>query len=182
MKFGKREIVVSLLAALLGGAVFVNWQVGADTPDTTPYDDDLGTAHYVNASISTKDTPSQKISQPASKESEYFSKVRLERQKTQDELLTMARSMAESENTTGEAKTQAVRRLNELLGTINKQSNVEGLIMSKGFTDCIAYIENGECSVVVTGKELKSDTLTAIKDIVTTQTGISFDKIRVSQV
>ena len=90
--------------------------------------------------------------------------------------------MAESENTTGEAKTQAVRRLNELLGTINKQSNVEGLIMSKGFTDCIAYIENGECSVVVTGKELKSDTLTAIKDIVTTQTGISFDKIRVSQV
>ncbi len=186
MKFGKRELVVSLLAAALGGAVFINWQMPPDTPDNSKYDEDLGTAHYVNASIATKDTPAPTpaagTESSSSQESEYFSRVRLERQKTQDELLALSRSVAESENTGGEAKAQAVRQLNELLSTINKQSNVEGLIISKGFSDCIAYIENGECSVVVTGKELKSDTLTAIKDIVTTQTGITFDKIRVTQI
>lgn len=194
MKFGKRELIMSVLVASLGAAVFLNWQLtpgkGFDPKNT---DEDLGTAHYVNAAIATKDTPQkneesssqllqqESSSQPTEQE-EYFSRVRLERQKTQDELANLARSVAESESTSGEAKTQAVKQLNGLLKTINQQNNIEGLVIAKGFSDCIAYIQNGECSVVVTGQELKSDSLTAIKDIVKGQSGIAFDKIRVTQI
>ena len=190
MKFGKRELVMSVLVAALGAAIYLNWQL---TPPSAggdySTDEDLGTAHYVNASIATKDTPKKQqqtvsavVSSQPSEQEEYFSRVRLERQKTQDELITLARSVAESETTSGEAKTQAVKQLNDLMKLINQQTGVEGLIISKGFDDCIAYIQNGECSVVVTGKELRSDSLTAIKDIVKGQTGIPFDKIRVTEV
>ena len=65
---------------------------------------------------------------------------------------------------------------------IRQQSNVENLIIAKGFDDCVAFIQNDECSIVVTGRELKSDMLIAIKDIVIGQTGIEFDKIRVTQI
>lgn len=187
MKFGKKQMIISVLAVSLGAAVYLNWQLEPHTQPDPDTDIDLGTAHYVNASIATKDTPKRaevtasEVTSAPSSEEEYFSRVRLERQKTQDELLSLARSVAESESAAGEAKKQAVQQLNDLLNTINRQSNIEGLIISKGFDDCIAYIQNGECSVVVSGKELKADTLTAIKDIVTSQTGISFDKIRVTQ-
>ena len=187
MKFGKRELIVSVLVAALGAAVYLNWQLTPDSVANYGADDDLGTAHYVNASIATKDTASKaseiesqaEASQP-SEEEEYFSRVRLERQKTQDELLSLARSVAQSDSTSGEAKTQAVAQLNSLMNIVNQQSNIEGLVISKGFDDCVVYIQNGECSVVVSGKELRSDSLTAIKDIVTSQTGFSFDKIRVT--
>lgn len=187
MKFGKRELIVSVLVASLGAAVYLNWQLTPNSAGSYTADDDLGTAHYVNASIATKDTPqkaanvaSESISSQPTEEEEYFSRVRLERQKTQDELLSLARGVAQSETTSGDAKTQAVAQLNNLLNIINQQSNIEGLVISKGFDDCVAYIQNGECSIVVSGKELKSDSLTAIKDIVMSQTGIPFDKIRVT--
>ena len=188
MKFGKKELIVSVMVAALGAAVYLNWQLTPGTPDITSTDEDLGTAHYVNASISTNDTPKpheeshQETASKPTEQEEYFSRVRLERQKTQDELLSLARSVAESETTSGDAKSQAVRQLDKLITLINQQSNIEGLVISKGFSDCIAYIQNGECSIVVTGKELKSDSLTAIKDIVKGQSGISFDKIRVTSI
>ncbi len=182
MKFGKKELIISVLVAALGAAVYLNWQLTPKSSGIYPSDEDLGTAHYVNAAIATKDTAPKEpavVSEP-SEEEEYFSRVRLERQKTQDELISLARSVAQSETTSGEAKAQAVAQLNSLMNIVNQQSNIEGLVISKGFDDCVAYIQNGECSVVVSGKELKSDSLTAIKDIVTSQTGISFDKIRVT--
>lgn len=187
MKFGKRELIVSVLVASLGAAVYLNWQLDPGRgAQPYPSDDDLGAAHYVNAAIATKDAPSKAesaaVSSQPSEEEEYFSRVRLDRSKTQDELVALARSVAESETTGGEAKVQAVAQLNSLLNVIRQQTNIEGLVISKGFDDCIAYIENGECSVVVTGRELRSDTLTAIKDIVKSQSGIEFDKIRVTGV
>lgn len=185
MSFGKKELLASVLVAALGAAVYLNWQLTPrSTNDIASVDEDLGTAHYVNAAIATKDTPppADKVTSVPTEQEEYFSRVRLDRQKTQDELVALARSVAESDSVSGEARTQAAKTLNSLINIINQQNNIEGLVISRGFRDCIAYIQNGECSIVVTGKDLKSDTLTAIKDIVKGQTGISFDKIRVTSI
>ncbi len=187
MKFGKKELIASAMVVILGLAVYVNRELS--TPETFGNDEDLGTAHYVNASISEKATPDkptvpEKIAESSkpSEQQEYFARVRLERQKTQDELVSLARSVAESESTSPEAKAQAMKQLDSLINLINQQNSIEGLILSKGFSDCIAYIQNNECSIVVTGKELKSDTLTSIKDIVKSQAGITFDKIRITEI
>ncbi len=191
MKFGKREMIMSAMVVLLGAAVYLNWQLGAnsDKPGANQSDDDLGVAHYVNAGISTQDTASKrnetKISDTSSQLSEteeYFSKVRLERNQTQDELTDLARSIVEASDTGSKGKEEAVKQLNDLSNTIQQQSNIESLVKAKGFKDCIAFIQNGECSIVVTGKELRSDLLVAIKDIVIGQSGIDFDRIRVTEI
>ena len=55
---------------------------------------------------------------------------------------------------------------------------MENLIKAKGFADCVAFIQNGECSVVVASEGLLDSEAITIKDIVAGQTGISFDKIK----
>ncbi len=193
MKFGKRELIMSALVVSLGAAVYLNWQFGtnADKLSAEKNDDDLGVAHYVNANIATSDTPktldeitskTESTTSQLSETEEFFSKVRLERKQTQDELIELAKSVVEAAETSGKGKEEAVKQLNDLSNIIQQQSNIENLIKAKGFDDCVAFIQNGECSIVVTGMELKSDQLIAIKDIVMSQTGFDFDKVRVTQI
>ena len=214
MKFGKKELIMSVLVVSLGAAVYVNWQFGANEQNLSTHsnDEDLGVAHYVNASIATTESSSDLTSSKntsetssgtSSKENsskattsnesatssksttntqDYFAKVRLERQQTQDELIELAQGIVEATESSGKSKEEAVKQLNQMSDIIQQQMNVENLIIAKGFDDCVAFIQNGECSVVVTGQELKSDLLIAIKDIVMGQTGISFDKIRVTHI
>ncbi len=211
MKFGKRELIMSALVLALGTAVYVNWQFTANDSELSAgrNDEDLGVAQYVNANISSKpdssstssksaeskspsvsskqessskNTSSNNTSSVKSNAEEYFSKVRLEREQTQDELLDLAKEVIDATESSGKSKEEAVKQLNAISNTIQQQSNVENLIKAKGFDDCVAFIQNGECSVVVSGQELKSDMLIAIKDIVMGQTGLSFDKIRVTHI
>ena len=195
MSFGKRELIMSALVVSRGAAVYLNWQFGAnaDKLDVKNNDDDLGVAHYVNANIATSDTASKKaksdtssktssVTSELSETEDYFSRVRLERKQTQDEMIELARSIVEATETSGKGKEEAVKQLNDLSNIVQQQGNIENLVKAKGFEDCVAFIQNGECSVVVTGKELKSDLLIAIKDIVMGQSGIEFDKIRVTQI
>ncbi len=211
MKFGKRELIMSALVLALGTAVYVNWQFTAHDSELSAgrNDEDLGVAQYVNANISSKpdssstssksteskspsvsskqessskNTSSNNTSSVKSNAEEYFSKVRLEREQTQDELLDLAKEVIDATESSGKSKEEAVKQLNAISNTIQQQSNVENLIKAKGFDDCVAFIQNGECSVVVSGQELKSDLLIAIKDIVMGQTGLSFDKIRVTHI
>lgn len=193
MSFGKRELIMSALVVSLGAAVYLNWQFGAnaDKLNVKNDDEDLGVAHYVNANIATSDTASKKsdtssvassVNSELSETESYFSRVRLERKQTQDEMIDLARSIVEATETSGKGKEEAVKQLNDLSNIVQQQGNIENLVKAKGFEDCVAFIQNGECSVVVTGKELKSDLLIAIKDIVMGQSGIEFDKIRVTQI
>lgn len=125
---------------------------------------------------------SQTSSMSTTTAQEYFSKVRLERKQTQDELIELAKEIVEAADSSGKGKEAAVKQLSIMSDTIQQQSNIENLIIAKGFDDSVCFIQNGECSVVVTGQELKSDLLIAIKDIVIGQTGISFDKIKVTHI
>ncbi len=198
MSFGKKELVLSALVAAMGTAVYLNWQFdpGRNSRDANA-DDDLGVAHYVNAEIATADTASHREESSKSErvssdsdtssamptdEENYFAKVRLERKQIQDDLIELAKEVIESADVNGKGRKEAVEHLNKMTDIIQQQSNVENLIIAKGFDDCVAFIQNDECSIVVTGQELKSDMLIAIKDIVIGQTGIAFDKIRVTSI
>lgn len=173
----------------LGVAQYVNANISSDTASSEKSESNTssGNSDKDSANTSSKSTSSQNdkdsdTSSALSSVEEYFSKVRLERQQTQDELIELAEEIVNATDSSGSGKEEAVKHLNELSDTIQQQSNVENLIIAKGFDDCVAFIQNGECSIVVTGQELKSDLLIAIKDIVMGQTGINFDKIRVTHI
>jgi hypothetical protein len=63
--------------------------------------------------------------------------------------------------------------MSAIANDIKWESNIETLILSAGFTDCIAVIDNGKANIVVeTDTTLAANQIAQITGIVYSQTGI----------
>ena len=80
------------------------------------------------------------------------------------------------------AKTEAVAQAAQLATIMEQQTNIESLIKAKGFEECLVFIQNNECSVVVKDSELTGEDAMIIKDIATSQSGVQSDKITITAV
>lgn len=199
MKIGKKQLILTGLVLTLGAAVYLNWQFSGNTDllsgsDAVSVSKELGEAEFVNTSSdkkagestaqkSTELSSSKEGTASASKSSdEYFSQAKVNRQQTQDDIAEMTKKILESSEESDTAKAEAVAKAAELATVMEQQTNVESLIKAKGFEECMVFIQNGECSIVVRDSDLTADDALIIKDIATGQTGITVDKIKVTAV
>lgn len=199
MKIGKKQLILTGLVLTLGAAVYLNWQFSGNTDllsgsDAVSVSKELGEAEFVNTSSDKKagESTAQKSTElssgkestaSASKSSdEYFSQAKVNRQQTQDDIAEMTQKILESSEESDAAKAEAVAKAAELATVMEQQTNVESLIKAKGFEECMVFIQNGECSIVVRDSDLTADDALIIKDIATGQTGITVDKIKVTAV
>ena len=199
MKIGKKQLILTGLVLTLGAAVYLNWQFSGNTDllsgsDAVSVSKELGEAEFVNTSSdkkagestaqkSTELSSSKESTASASKSSdEYFSQAKVNRQQTQDDIAEMTKKILESSEESDTAKAEAVAKAAELATVMEQQTNVESLIKAKGFEECMVFIQNGECSIVVRDSDLPADDALIIKDIATGQTGITVDKIKVTAV
>lgn len=199
MKIGKKQLILTGLVLTLGAAVYLNWQFSSNTDllsgsDAVSVSKELGEAEFVNTSSdkkagestaqkSTELSSSKESTASASKSSdEYFSQAKVNRQQTQDDIAEMTKKILESSEESDTAKAEAVAKAAELATVMEQQTNVESLIKAKGFEECMVFIQNGECSIVVRDSDLTADDALIIKDIATGQTGITVDKIKVTAV
>lgn len=199
MKIGKKQLILTGLVLTLGAAVYLNWQFSGNTDllsgsDAVSVSKELGEAEFVNTSSdkkagestaqkSTELSSSKESTASASKSSdEYFSQAKVNRQQTQDDIAEMTKKILESSEESDTAKAEAVAKAAELATVMEQQTNVESLIKAKGFEECMVFIQNGECSIVVRDSDLTADDALIIKDIATGQTGITVDRIKVTAV
>lgn len=201
MKFGKKQLILAGLVLTLGAAVYLNWQFSSNTDllsgaDAVSVSKELGEAEFVNTSSdkkagesatekttqSEKSTNSEKTTTAEKGSDEYFAQAKVDRQQTQDKIAEMTQDVLESSEESESAKTEAVAKAAELATIMEQQTNVESIIKSKGFDECMTFIQNGECSVIVKDSDLTADDAMIIKDIVVGQTGISSDKVKITAV
>ena len=192
MAFGKRQLVLAALVVALGAAVYLNWQFSDNrdllaTNTVTSSQKELGEAQYVNNSVSGGDVSSGSDSSDtssmqddvssgvSSSASGYFANARLTREKSRDEAADLIKDILQGVDASDDAKKEALNQA----AAIAQNMEQENLIKAKGFADCVAFIQNGECSVVVASEGLLDSEAITIKDIVAGQTGISFDKIKI---
>ena len=112
--------------------------------------------------------------------SAYFAQARLERQKTRDASQELVQKVLNDAAADDNTKTEAANQAAEISQNMVVETNIENLIKSKGFLDCVAFLQNGACSVVVQkdGEFVSADAI-AIKDIVVTQAKITADKVTI---
>lgn len=210
MKLGKKQLILTGLVLTLGAAVYLNWQFSSNTnllsgADAVSVSKELGEAEFVNTSSdkkagesstekstvksTTKETEkatekntNDKTTATSLNSDEYFAQAKLEREETQDKIAEMTQDILESVEESDTAKTEAVTQAAQLATILEQQTNIESLIKAKGFEDCLVFIQNGECSIVVKDSKLTDEDTLIIKDIATGQTGISIDKIKISAV
>lgn len=210
MKLGKKQLILTGLVLTLGAAVYLNWQFSSNTDllsgaDAVSVSKELGEAEFVNTSSdkkvgesstekstvkstaketekATEKNTNDKTTTTSLNSDEYFAQAKLEREETQDKIAEMTQDILESVEESDTAKTEAVTQAAQLATILEQQTNIESLIKAKGFEDCLVFIQNGECSIVVKDSKLTDEDTLIIKDIVTGQTGISIDKIKISAV
>lgn len=184
MKFRRRQLVLASLVLALGAAVYLNWQFSDDkglfASDILQSQKELGEARYVNSkSASSSDNlPVETVSSMPDSAKEYFAQARLNRQKARDEAAEMVKSILSDVKADEQTKAETTKQIAETTKLIQQESNIENLIKAKGFSDCLAFIQNGECSVVVNPESLNESSAVAIRDIVSGQSGVPYDKIK----
>ena len=186
MKFHKRQLILASLVVALGAAVYLNWQFSDthefDAPDAIETAHELGEARYVNTSkVSESPESTTTPDSSSSRAKKFFAEASSNRQKAHDQATEKLKSLIDSQNTDDEIKREILKQSEELAKNIEQESNIENLIKAKGFGDCVALIQNGECSIIVSPGNLKENTAIVIKDIVTGQSGIKSDKIKITE-
>lgn len=198
MKFGKRQLIIATLVVALGAAVYLNWQFSANDallangePETSA-SKEIGEAKYVNTktegsksetskSNSSKDEASAKSVNANVSKSEYFAQAELKRKQSQDEEKELLKDIIEDSSKSESAKGEAAKQISKITDRIEQQSNIESLIKAKGFSECIVFISNNSCDVVVSSGSVTNAGAITIKDIVHNQSGIDFDKIKITE-
>lgn len=195
MAFGKRQLILVALVVALGAAVYLNWQFNDNNDliatNSVSSAKELGEAKFVSNTVTPPATLTNAEGQQEGTEetqeeqkqdaSGYFEEARANRQKARDEATDMVKEILNDIKSSDEAKAEAVKQAAEVAKTIQQESNIESLIKAKGFQECIVFIQNGECSVVVNAGGLNEASAIAIKDIIAGQSGVDYCKIKITE-
>ena len=200
MAFGKRHLVLAALVVALGAAVYLNWQFSDNqdliSTNASESGGNLGDAQYVGQSnvLSSAEegtsTPSSSqassgdasSSTVATSTSEYFAQARINREQSRDEATEMLEEVLKDATVSETEKANALSQVTQIAKDMQSETNIENLVKAKGYAECLAFIQNGACNIVVAVPDqlLESDVV-IIKDIVTGQTDITVDNIKIVQ-
>ena len=111
--------------------------------------------------------------------SDYFAQMRLSRQTARDEAVTVLQeTTAYSE---GENATDSGKELERIISDALAESQIESLVIAKGYVDCVAYISDEGISLAVASPEegLTENDVSLLADIVMTQTEYGLSDIRI---
>lgn len=170
----RRQLILATLVVALGAAVFVNWYYTGNNsniqlPEETTgseYVQNLGEAKYVNAT---------------GEEADYFSEVKLKRQKSRDEALeALNKSLEKVKSGSNEAK-DITKSIDTLTAQIKLESDVEALISAKLASECVVVINEKSAQVVVSKGALSEDAALQIIDVITNNTELTADKIKMTE-
>ena len=177
-KIGKRNLVIAGAVTLVIAAVAVNWIVfsGDDKKDGFDYDASAGMNTNYGTTLNTGevgDTTSKPTgSEPDSTDS-YFSSVEVSRKRARDEALEVLNAVVENDQASDAVKAEAMAEIQTIAKEMSQESNIESILMGKGFAQCLAVINGESANIVVrTEEQLNASQLAQVNAVVYEQAGI----------
>ena len=161
LKIGKRNLIIIAAVVLVGLSVCLNIILFSNnTKDGyTGYEEPSGATGGQNSGT-------QNVSD------NYFASALVSRQRARDEAMEVLQGVVDTAGNSEEVKSQALSDIAKLAMAIEQEANIETLIMSKGFEQCVAIINGDSARIVVAGKDLTPAQLAQINSIVYEQAGI----------
>lgn len=175
MIISRKHIILAALVLALGTAIFLNWKFSSANGG-------FNVASVFNTSSSLGDTAyvsSNKVNPSADS---YFAQARLSRQQTVDKAEEQIKTALASSTLSTTDKQQIQASVTDLANTLKTEMVIENLIKAKGFTDCVAFINNGSVDIVIkpkTGSDLTSAEAAQVKDIVIQQTKVAAGNLKI---
>ena len=166
-KVGRRNFIIMGAVLLTAVAVGVNLIIFAgNRDDGYDYDKSAG------MDAGTADTSGGSSTDTEQTSDSYFSSIQVNRQRTRDEAIEVLQAVVDNDASTETAKNEALAQINKLADIMETESNIETLVVAKGFEECVAVISEEKVSIVVKSDGLQPAQISQINEIVYEQSGI----------
>lgn len=169
--FGKKQLLVGTLVVALGMAVYLNYYFAEspsgllDTSGTKQEQSDKHLGEALNVNTAPKN--------------DYFTQARTNREAARAEMAETVKELLSDVKATDEQKAAATAQAVAMTKAIEQENTIESLVKAKGFADCVVYIEDANCSIVVSAESLTVQDTAKISQIVTSQSGILAQNINI---
>lgn len=158
----KKNLIVCASVVMICGAVYLNYSLFHEPKDQSAGVDAPGGDTQVVSPVE-----------------EYFSSAALSRQKARDEAMDVLQQVVDSTDAVEQVKNEAYTSINTIAQEIECESNIEQLILAKGFQQCLAVVNESSASVIVKSDGLLANEVAQIKEIVYEQSGIHPKDIKI---
>ncbi len=109
----------------------------------------------------------------------FFKDFRYNRENTRKKEIEYINNIVDNPNSDENKRAEAQDQLLQLTQIMEKELGVEGLIKAKGFDDVIVMLQENSVNVVVDKKDLSSEEVAQILDIVRRETGQEAENIKI---
>ena len=164
-----KSIIVASCALVIGLAVYLNYRWFYDPASSLGYGENNMDDNF-SGDTSASGKP---------EDQNYFTSTALDRQSARDEALDVLKMVAESDESSQEAKAEAQQKISKIAVDIQNEANIETLVKAKGFEDCVAIISDNAVSVIVGAESLQAAEAAQILTIVYETTGINPENVSI---
>ncbi len=162
--FGSKAFLIGGCAVIIVAAIIVNAMLPSSADVKEPVQTGngagiLGEDILVNGTVA---------------EDDYFAQAVLERENTRNRAMEVLKEITENPEAMADAKEQAMLDVAAMVEEMNAEANIEMLVKSKGFEQCVCLVSDGKASVIVCGAEQLTEAQVAqIMEAVYEEAGIS---------
>lgn len=196
IKFKTGTVAIYVLALMLVGLGYWNYvstesnniQTVAETQTENSEDENLGDAQFVSSNdvtLETKSTQSTETSteivktESTNKSNDYYEESKLQRDTMYSQTLETYKEMLNNSNVSEEQKAIITQEITN----VNKEKNAimvcENLITTKGFSNCVIFVNTDSVSVVVEDDNLKSEEIAQIQNIISREMNAKVENIHI---
>lgn len=173
MQAWKRNAILATVLVLICAGIYLNWNASEQEP--------VDLTETLDAEMVMGETVLEEEVEELS--SDYFAQIRLSRQESRDSAVEVLQETIAFEDGSDEAAA-AVSTLDSLVGDALAESQIESLVIAKGYEDCVAYMSDESINVAVSAPEtgLAQSDIALISDIVASQTDYALSDIFIIEV
>lgn len=111
---------------------------------------------------------------------EYFVKSRLERETMYSQMIESYQKILESSSISNEQKAISQQEIDNINKTKNAIMISENLIKTKGFEECIIFVNDKSINVIVKDTELAPEKIAQIQNIIARELGAEIENIHIT--
>ncbi len=170
--FGSKAFLIGGCAVIIVAAIIVNAMLPSPSDTKTPVQSGdgagiLGEDIFVNGTVTD--------------EEDYFAQAVLERESTRNQAMEVLKEITENPDAMADAKEQAMLDVAAMLRDMNAEANIETIVKSKGFEQCVCLVSDGKVNIVVCGEaELNASQVAQIMEAVYEETGVKPENTKIS--
>ncbi|MDR0862035.1 MAG: SpoIIIAH-like family protein [Oscillospiraceae bacterium] len=193
----KRNAVIVTVVLFVAAAAWLNWsygqevttgtetEVGAESGSPVGAEVDSELPEYTEMDMEAGDeVPGLYFSASGETSNEYFATVRINRQQARDAAVETLATVNNTDGATNELVAASLEKITKIASDTQRETELEALIMAKGFADCVVFISDEGVKVTVPAPAagLSKVDVAKITDVVTTETGIKASELKVFEV